>query len=130
MNSFANTPLLRRSDDHRSLNGRWNGLPPHNYSIQTIRLVPQSVVASDPTPSAVTVEDICPSVDVSSRFGRRLRELRVQRKLTQSEMARKFGIDRSFISDVERGRKSISLPMIEVIALGMNLSLAKLFEDL
>jgi transcriptional regulator with XRE-family HTH domain len=69
-------------------------------------------------------------VDVSSRFGRRLRELRVQRKLTQSEMARKFGIDRSFISDVERGRKSISLPMIEVIALGMNLSLAKLFEDL
>jgi DNA-binding XRE family transcriptional regulator len=68
--------------------------------------------------------------DVSSRFGRRLRELRLQRNLTQSEMARKFGIDRSFISDVERGRKSISLPMIEVIALGMNLTLAKLFEDL
>ncbi len=49
--------------------------------------------------------------------------------MTQSDMAKRFGIDRSFISDVERGRKSISLPMLEVIALGMNVSLSKLFED-
>jgi serine/threonine protein phosphatase PrpC len=45
-------------------------------------------------------------LDVSSRFGLRLRELRRERNLTQLRMARDFGIDRSFISDVERGRKS------------------------
>ena len=131
MSSFASVPLSRRSGDHRSLNGRWNGLPPHNYAIQTLRVVPQSTGIGAVTATVpASGEDFFPSVDVSSRFGRRLRELRLQRKLTQSEMARKFGIDRSFISDVERGRKSISLPMIEVIALGMNLTLAKLFEDL
>ena len=70
------------------------------------------------------------SLDVSSRFGLKLRELRRERSLTQLRMAREFGIDRSFISDVERGRKSISLPMLEVIALGMKLSLSELLKDL
>ncbi len=68
--------------------------------------------------------------DVSSRFGARLRELRRERNLTQLRMATEFGIDRSFISDVERGRKSISLPMLEVIALGMKISLSDLLQDI
>ncbi len=68
--------------------------------------------------------------DVSSRFGLRLRELRKQNNMTQLRMATVFGIDRSFISDVERGRKSISLPMLEIIALGMRISLSDLLRDL
>ncbi|MBB6143667.1 DNA-binding XRE family transcriptional regulator [Silvibacterium bohemicum] len=71
-----------------------------------------------------------PANDVSSRFGRRLRELRRNSSLTQSGMAKKFGIDRSYISDVERGRKSISLPILEVIALGLRISLSDLFRDI
>lgn len=69
-------------------------------------------------------------VDVSSRFGARLRELRRERNMTQLRMATDFGIDRSFISDVERGRKSISLPMLEVIALGLGLSLSDLLSEI
>lgn len=68
--------------------------------------------------------------DVSSRFGVRLRELRHDRNMTQLRMAVEFGIDRTFISDVERGRKSISLPMLEVLALGFNLSLSELLRDI
>ena len=67
---------------------------------------------------------------VSSRFGVRLRELRKERQWTQTRMADKFGIDRTFISDVERGRKSISLNLLEVIALGMKLSLSDLLKGL
>jgi DNA-binding XRE family transcriptional regulator len=63
-------------------------------------------------------------IDVSSRFGARLRNM------TQLRMATDFGIDRSFISDVERGRKSISLPMLEVIALGMNMTLSDLLQNI
>jgi len=68
--------------------------------------------------------------DVSSRFGLRLRELRRSRNMTQLRMAVDFGIDRSFISDVERGRKSISLPTLEILALGLEVSLSDLFEGL
>ena len=71
-----------------------------------------------------------PHRDIGSRFGQRLRELRQERNLTQSQMAKKFGIDRSFISDVERGRKSISLGLLEVVALGLKVSLSDLFRDL
>jgi ribosome-binding protein aMBF1 (putative translation factor) len=70
------------------------------------------------------------AVDVSSRFGQRLRQLRRERNLTQLRMAVDFGIDRSFISDVERGRKSISLPMLEVLALGLKISLSELLRDI
>ena len=70
------------------------------------------------------------SLDVSSRFGVRLRQLRRDRNLTQLRMAVDFGIDRTFISDVERGRKSISLPMLEVLALGFQLSLSELLRDI
>lgn len=69
-------------------------------------------------------------MDVSSRFGARLRELRRERNMTQLRMATDFGIDRSFISDVERGRKSISLPMLEVIALGLGMTLSDLLSEI
>ena len=69
-------------------------------------------------------------MDVSSRFGVRLRQLRREHNMTQLRMAVDFGIDRTYISDVERGRKSISLPMLEVLALGFQLSLSELLRDI
>jgi DNA-binding XRE family transcriptional regulator len=91
-------------------------------------LQPDKALSSDP-PKSVIDNYFLPK-DVSSRFGRRLRELRRERNMTQLRMAVDFGIDRSFISDVERGKKSISLPLLEVIALGMKISLSELLKDL
>ena len=67
---------------------------------------------------------------VSGRFGVRLRELRHARNLTQTRMAARFGIDRSFISDVERGKKAPTLATLEVFAIGLNVSLSELLNDL
>ncbi len=69
-------------------------------------------------------------LDISARFGLRLRELRRSRNITQLRMAVDFGIDRSFISDVERGKKSISLVFLEVIALGLKIELSELLRGL
>ena len=130
MGTFTNPSPYARGLAQRSLTGRWNGLPPHNYSLHLTDAVTLHRDSASLPRSADASQSIPIPMDVSSRFGRRLRELRAQRNLTQCEMARRFGIDRSFISDVERGRKSISLPMLEVIALGMSLSLAELLGDL
>lgn len=93
---------------------------------------PSPFVGQRPVTPAVTrrPENFYLPRDVSSRFGVRLRELRRERNMTQLRMAIEFGIDRTFISDVERGRKSISLPMLEVLALGFNLSLSELLRDI
>jgi DNA-binding XRE family transcriptional regulator len=88
-------------------------------------------LSSPPFPGALrTTTTYYLPMDVSSRFGARLRQLRLERNMTQLRMAIDFGIDRSFISDVERGRKSISLPMLEVMALGLQISLSDLLKDI
>ncbi len=67
---------------------------------------------------------------IAHRFGVRLRDLRKAHNLTQSRMAAEFGIDRSFISDLERGQKAVCLPLLDVLARGLNLSLSDLLDDL
>jgi len=69
------------------------------------------------------------STYITDRFGIRLRTLRKARGMTQLEMSIEFGVDRSFISDVERGKKAISLPLLEVIAIGFGISMSDLLSD-
>jgi transcriptional regulator with XRE-family HTH domain len=45
-------------------------------------------------------------------------------------MAALLGIDRSYISEIERGNRALSLPMMEVLAIGFRISLADLLCDL
>lgn len=71
-----------------------------------------------------------PAAGVTQRFGSKLRFLRKSKSMTQLQMAIYLGIDRSYISDLERGRKSISLPMMEVVALGFGLTLSDLLRDI
>ena len=66
--------------------------------------------------------------NITVRFGLRVRMLRKQKGWTQVQMADALGIDRSYISDVERGKKNVSLPTMEVIALGFEISLSKLLS--
>jgi DNA-binding XRE family transcriptional regulator len=68
--------------------------------------------------------------DIGTRFGQRLRELRRIHKMTQLDMAVMLGIDRSYISEVECGKKGISLATLEVIALGFRVHLSELLRDL
>jgi DNA-binding XRE family transcriptional regulator len=69
-------------------------------------------------------------IDIGRRFGDRLRDLRRTHKMTQIDMAVAFGIDRSYISDVECGKCGISLATLEIIALGFHIALADLLRDI
>ena len=99
-----------------------------------MQTVPQPTLTSSPVQRDLSYsrrpQNYFLPLDVSSRFGVRLRQLRRDRQMTQLRLAVDFGIDRTFISDVERGRKSISLPMLEVLALGFQLSLSELLRDI
>src|SRR3984885_4920916 len=68
--------------------------------------------------------------DIGFRFGRRLRELRKERGMTQTRLADEFGIDRSYLSDIENGKKSMRLATVEVVALGFKISLSELLRGL
>jgi len=68
--------------------------------------------------------------DLLTRLGTRIRSLRKKRGWTQVEMAEKVGIDRSFLADVERGKRNVSILNVELIAKGLKVSLSQLFSRL
>jgi transcriptional regulator with XRE-family HTH domain len=70
------------------------------------------------------------AADLLVRLGDRIRKLRKARGWTQVEMAELVGIDRSFLADVERGKRNISVLNLELIAHGFKISLSQLFSRL
>jgi transcriptional regulator with XRE-family HTH domain len=68
--------------------------------------------------------------DLLARLGDRIRALRGRKGWTQAEMAEKVGLDRSFLADVERGKRNISIMNLALIAEGLGVTLAQMFSQL
>jgi transcriptional regulator with XRE-family HTH domain len=66
--------------------------------------------------------------DLLALLGARIRTLRKKRGWTQVEFAERVGIDRSFLADVERGKRNVSILNLELIAKGLRVSLSQLFS--
>lgn len=49
-------------------------------------------------------------------FGMRLRELRIQRGISQEQLGHVAGLDRTYVGSVERGERNISLDNIWALA--------------
>ena len=75
-------------------------------------------------------DSVVSSQNITQRFGLRLRALRQKHGWTQVEMAEKFGIDRAYISDMERGKKNVCLPTLEIIAKGFGITISQVLKGL
>ena len=62
-------------------------------------------------------------------FGKRIRELRKEQNLTQSELAEKIGLSTNFIGMVERGERNITILKVFKIAAALSVSLAEFFDN-
>ena len=65
--------------------------------------------------------------DIRVRFGLAVRARREELGLTQEDLADKAGIHRTYLSDIERGSRNVSLLNIEQMARALTLSLGELF---
>jgi transcriptional regulator with XRE-family HTH domain len=65
--------------------------------------------------------------DIRERFGDAVRVRREALGLTQEELADRAGIHRTYLSDVERGTRNLSLVNIERLATGLSVRMAELF---
>lgn len=66
--------------------------------------------------------------DIRVRFGERVRALRKKQGWTLAEMAHRLGVDRSYLNEIELGKRNVCLLNLEVIANGLGLSVAQLFS--
>lgn len=61
-------------------------------------------------------------------IGNKITELRKSRNLSQEDLAFKANIDRTYMSSIERGKRSISLAVAIKLSSALEISLIKLIE--
>jgi transcriptional regulator with XRE-family HTH domain len=65
--------------------------------------------------------------DIRVRFGFAVRDRREALGLTQEEFAERAGIHRTYLSDIERGTRNVSLVNIERVASALSMKIYELF---
>ena len=63
------------------------------------------------------------------KFGKTLRRLRKKQGVSQEAFADKCELHRTYISDIERGERNVSLENIEKIARVLNIQISELFRE-
>ena len=66
--------------------------------------------------------------DIRERFGFAVKERREELSLTQEDLAEKARIHRTYLSDVERGSRNLSLINIERLAAALEYRISELFQ--
>lgn len=65
---------------------------------------------------------------MQSKFGERLAELRNSKKITQENFAFEVGVDRTYISYLERGKRNPSLYMLARLAKALHSTVSELTD--
>jgi DNA-binding XRE family transcriptional regulator len=63
-------------------------------------------------------------------FGQRLRSLRKKKGWTQVELADYLGLDRGYVSNIERGQRNVTLETAQVVARGFGVSISQLLKGM
>ncbi|MFD3158864.1 helix-turn-helix domain-containing protein (plasmid) [Haloimpatiens sp. FM7330] len=65
---------------------------------------------------------------IKKKFGINVRKYRKKRGYSQEKLAELSGLHRTYISDVERGERSIALENIQKLSIALEIETYKLFE--
>lgn len=63
------------------------------------------------------------------RYGQAVRKVRLEQGISQEELADRCGLHRTYISDVELGKRNISLENIERIVISLDKTLSDFFKE-
>lgn len=67
-------------------------------------------------------------MDIKQLIGKRVKELRNNLCISQEELADMAGLDRTYITSVECGRRNISIVNIEKLSIALKVSLKDFFN--
>lgn len=67
---------------------------------------------------------------VEKQLGMRIKYLRTQRKLSQEDLALEAGVNKNYLSDLERGTRNPTLKIMEKIAVALEIDLSTLVKGI
>lgn len=70
------------------------------------------------------------SMELQRKFGEVVKELRLEKNLSQESLALESGIDRTYISDIEKGERNVSLQIISQLLQALQISLSDFFKKI
>lgn len=66
---------------------------------------------------------------IQERIGKRITQLRKEKKLSQQKFAYEADIERSFLTHIEKGRKNISVGTLSRILVALEISIKDFFDS-
>lgn len=66
--------------------------------------------------------------DIRVRFGQAVRKRRQELGISQEDLAALAGMHRTYLGDIERGKRNVALVNVERLAAALNVPIAALFE--
>lgn len=70
-----------------------------------------------------------PGMDIKLKVGQRIKELRKNLELSQEALANNAEVDRTYMTDVENGRRNISVEVLERIIMALKVSYSEFFNS-
>jgi len=67
-------------------------------------------------------------VEIRARLGRNVRRLREAEGWSQEDYADRAGIHRTYVSDIERGRRNPTITVVEKLALPLGVNVGSLLD--
>ncbi len=68
-------------------------------------------------------------MDIRLKTGVRIKELRLALKLTQEKLAFKASVDKTYLNEVENGKRNISIINLEKVIIALNSSFPDFFNS-
>ncbi len=69
-------------------------------------------------------------MDIKTKIGLRIKELRTEKELTQEAVAFKAEVDRTFMNHVENGKRNVSVDTLtKIICSGLGMSFKDFFNQ-
>ena len=68
-------------------------------------------------------------MDIRARLGANVRRLRTEKGWSQEDYADRAGIHRTYVSDIERGRRNPTVTVVEKLAKPLGVQPGRLLDD-
>jgi transcriptional regulator with XRE-family HTH domain len=67
-------------------------------------------------------------MDIKQEFGKRLNQIRKEKKISQERLAELSDLNRPYISAIEKGKRNVSLEVIEKLAQALEIEISEFFK--